>query len=361
MAYVDDLAISGHAYYAGEHAAGLRACERLLASQCCAAIDEEKVRRNRVWYTPLLSAVVGPVSLRRIDVEPVLPGWTTFNPAIAADGDGLIGIVRSSNYRVTQRGEYLTPPEDGGVIKTRNILVRMSRDGEVVSADALIGPGYDTSDFPIKGMEDLRLASGYSAGEWFVSGTVCDVAGAAGERRIGVARLLPDCGILCDFCCYDPPIAGRCEKNWAPVAPGTWLYASWEDGDTVYAVDCGTGWDLRKARRRGDRGAPWIARGFRGGSQLVAWPGGGYVACVHEVAQLGPRRAYEHRLVRYDDSLAIVSVTNPFVFNRHQGIEFCAGAAVVGDSLLLSYGDDDSSAWIASVAIDGVNRAWRDT
>jgi hypothetical protein len=363
MGYLDDLAISSHAYYAGERWSGLRACERILATNCGPICDEERVRRNRTWYTPTLREVVGSATTKRLMVDPAKPGWTTFNPSVAPDGDGLLGIVRSSNYHVID-GAYVYPPEDEGRIKTRNIVVRLTADGDVLSQMDLLGPGYETSDFPIEGMEDLRLfrwpgwSCGVEGGVWRVSGTVCDTPGSNGDRRMAVATLLPDAGILCDFSCPEPPFPGRHEKNWQPFgAMDMWIYSNWEDGVTQRisrpVAKPSDVWFLH--HRTQSRPAPWISRGFRGGSQVIPWKNGS-LSVIHEVAHIGHKRAYEHRFVKYDDRLEIVAVSQPFIFQRRRGIEFCAGAAVVGDRLVMSFGDDDETAWLAFCGVDDVDR-----
>jgi hypothetical protein len=359
MGYIDDLAISTHAFFAGEREAGLRACERALATNYGSICDEDRIRRNRTWYTPSLPDIAKSTRLVPIAVDPVAPGWTTFNPSIAADGNGLLGIVRSSNYHVVE-GVYHTPPEDDGRIKTRNIVVRMTGDGRVVSQVELLGPGYDTSDFPIEGMEDLRIfrwpewSCGHPGGVWRVSGTVCDVPGANGDRRIAVATLLPDAGMLCDFICPQPPFAGRHEKNWQPVgAMDMFVYSNWEDGVTQRVSRYMDAWWMHPKNE--SRPAPWISRGFRGGSQVITWQDG-FLSVVHEVAHVGSKRAYEHRFVKYDGTLRIVAVSSPFVFKRWQGIEFCAGAARIDGRLVMSFGDNDETAWLAFCDVEDVEK-----
>ena len=368
MPILDDLALSGHAYYVNEHAAGLRACERVLSSLTTEENDA-RARRNRVWYTPALEDLVGPGSIEysRINVPPPRPGWSLFNPSICGDnaeGDGtLLCIVRSSNYRIVE-GRYVTPPEDNGRIRTRNVLVKMLTRPIIheVSSMELIGPDYPESEFPIEGLEDLRLFR--HDGKWKVSGTVCNVLGADNTRRIATATLLPDAGILCDFALVPEVVDGRNEKNWMPIGDeGEWLYSCWEGAKTATVNangEIGTGGD-----------APLIARGFRGGSQLVPWPLGQYglecLACVHEVAVMpNGRRIYEHRFVKFcaHPTIHITGISDPFVFQEKRSIEFCAGAAGAvrfgGRSMLaLSYGVRDAEAWIAFVdpgAIDKIIR-----
>ena len=353
MPIMDDLALSGHAFYVGEHAAGLRACERVLSS-ITTDEDEAKARRNRTWYTPTLADLVGfqNVEWSRIDARPPNPGWSLFNPTVCADDDGsLLCIVRSSNYVIAD-GRYITPPSDSGRIRTRNVLVRMRTRPKVeeISSMEILGPDYPQSDFPIEGLEDLRLFR--HGDQWKVSGTVCNVLGADCTRRIATATLLPDVGILCDFALMPEVVPGRNEKNWMPIPGGEeWVYSCWEDGQTTAVRADGM-------LSSGGPPAPLIARGFRGGSQVVDAGGGEYIACVHEVATLKDgARVYEHRFVMFEenvDGFRISGISKPFVFQEKRSIEFCAGAAMTEiwggrPSLALSYGVRDAEAWIAFV------------
>jgi hypothetical protein len=354
MPIMDDLALSGHAFYVGEHVAGLRACERVLSS-LASDEDEAKARRNRTWYTPTLADLLGHhnVEWSRIDVPPARPGWSLFNPTVAAeDGDTLLCIVRSSNYVIAD-GRYITPPGDNGRIRTRNLLVRIRTRPKIeeISSMEILGPDYPESEFPIEGLEDLRLFM--HGGKWKVSGTVCNVLGADCTRRIATATLLPDVGILCDFTLMPEVVQGRNEKNWMPICgPGDeWVYSCWEDGQTTAVRSDGS-------ISCGGPPAPLIARGFRGGSQLVEPPTDEYIACVHEVATLKDgKRVYEHRFVAFEENingLRISGISDPFVFQEKRSIEFCAGAAMVSrwggrPSLALSYGVRDAEAWIAFV------------
>lgn len=353
MPIMDDLALSGHAFYVGEHAAGLRACERVLSSLTTDE-NEAKARRNRTWYTPTLADLVGLQNLEwsRIQVQPPASGWSLFNPSVCAEGDDtLLCVVRSSNYVIAD-GRYITPPGDNGRIRTRNVLVRMRTRPKIeeISSMEIFGPSYPESDFPIEGLEDLRLFR--RGDQWKVSGTVCNVLGADGTRRIATATLLPDVGFLCDFALMPEIVPGRNEKNWMPIPDGDeWVYSCWEDGQTTAVRADGT-------FSCGGPPAPLIARGFRGGSQLVETGDGEYIACVHEVATLNDgKRVYEHRFVLFEeniDGLRISGISKPFVFQEKRSIEFCAGAAMTTlwggrPSLALSYGVRDAEAWIAFV------------
>ncbi len=90
---------------------------------------------------------------------------------------------------------------------------------------------------------------------------------------------------------------------------------------------------------------------LRGSSQVLPWEGG-FLFVTHEAYDykdsFGRRRRYLHRFVHLDEDLTVRRVTEPFHFLR-PGIEFCAGIAQVGDSLVLSFGVDDERAMLAIV------------
>ena len=54
-------------------------------------------------YAPLLADVAPSLVARRLD-PPVQGGWSRFNPTVEADGEGWLGLVRSSNYRIEPPG-----------------------------------------------------------------------------------------------------------------------------------------------------------------------------------------------------------------------------------------------------------------
>jgi hypothetical protein len=97
---------------------------------------------------------------------------------------------------------------------------------------------------------------------------------------------------------------------------------------------------------------------LRGGSQGVRVEGG-WIFVVHDVAlPPGGGRLYLHRFVRLDDQLRLVSMTEPFYFER-LGIEFCAGLAQVGDKLVASYAVNDGSARFCDLDWASIRRALR--
>jgi predicted GH43/DUF377 family glycosyl hydrolase len=341
LEHLHQLAV--HAYYAGELKAGRRACERMLAMQLTPE-KERLVRRNRTWYTQTLDDLVG-CRFRRFDVEPAGEGWSTFNPTIVSHDDGYLAIVRSSNYRIVD-GQYVIPPADGQKIRTANILVRLddafAAQGEAVHMPE---PLYPKSEYPVEGFEDCRL--NVIDGEIRVSATVRNWAGRDGTCRIATATLLPYMGSMIDATLLDEPVSGRHEKNWMPiVGVDSWLYSCWEEGRTAFVSRNGSAW---KIDRRGE--SPAIARGWRGGSQLVDVGDGRWLSLVHEVADDTGGRIYEHRFVLFGDGCDILGWSPAFAFRETRAIEFAAGLARRGDQLVATFGVRDAEAWLAEMSL----------
>ena len=330
-------ALGIHAYYAGELDAGRRACERLLNLPGLPPEIDKQGRANRTWYTQSLAGITGgQLHVERIACEPAHPGWSCFNPTIAAEENRLLAIVRSSNYRI-ENGRYVMPQEDAGVIKTENILVEIGTPGQ----KTLVPPAYETNGYPVSGLEDCRLRR--TAAGWSVSATVRDAEGWDGRCRIGTADLDIDEGRLHGLRVLDWEGLAEHEKNWMPWGDG-WLYACGHGGHTV-TIDAEADMPgVYEVRQRGP--APPLAAGFRGGGQVVPFRDG-WLAIVHEVAHLDTgRRAYEHRFVWWDETLTLRRWSPLFFFMEKQSIEFAAGLATIDDTVFVSFGVNDAEAWL---------------
>jgi len=175
-----------------------------------------------------------------------------------------------------------------------------------------------------------------------ISATVRNHADFDGLARIAeadeygvVRRMLPE------------PRPGRHEKNWMPIlGRDEYLYSCHESGRVVTVAAQGDRWETC------ERGvSPHIARGFRGGSQLVPIDDG-WLAVVHEVSDEDGRRTYEHRFVWFDHDLSLIAVSPPFAFRETRTIEFAAGLAVARGRVLVSYGVRDEEAWIVGLHYD---------
>jgi len=341
-------ALSVHAYYAGEIDVGRRACERILSIPGLPAEASMLARQNRLWYTPTLDELVD-TTYRQIAIEPAHEGWSLFNPTLLDHDGQLIGIVRSSNYRITD-GRYAMPEGDV-TIRTQNLLVRYGDDLEPVSVRPL-AVDYPSTTYPVDGLEDCRLR--HTKTGIGVSATVRNVAPFDGRCRVAVGDVDLKAATVTGLRVLDGIAAQPHEKNWMPIeGRGGWLYAC-SHGGHVVTVDADPelagGWQMCQRSP-----APPIAAEFRGGSQLVRCRDG-WLAAIHEVAYTDGKRCYEHRLVWFDASLRVAALSPPFAFREPRAIEFAAGLASHGDRLVISFGVRDAEAWLVSVTEDDV---WR--
>lgn len=342
-------ALAIHAFYAGEIETGRRASDRLLNMPLPDDL-ERQARANRTWYTPLLAELAFH-RFQRIEVAPAHPGWTTFNPTVLADGTGLLAIVRSSNYRIDEAGRYVIPPNDNGVIRTENILCEIDADRNVVRREVIVPPAYEPNGYPVHGLEDCRLRR--TPRGIGVSATVRDAAPWTGQCRIGVADLDVGEARLHGLRVLEWEGLQPHEKNWMPIeGQDGWLYAANHGGQTVtVAADA----DMPGVYEVAGRGAALhLAKGFRGGGQLVPVRGG-WLAIVHEVAHLGDgRRAYEHRFVWFDETFTLRRWSPLFSLKGTKSIEFAAGLAALDGQIVVSFGVNDEEAWTTSIAEEDI-------
>lgn len=337
-------ALAVHAYYAGELAAGRRACEALLAAEL-PAHEEATVRRNRTWYTEPLEDLA-PCRFHELYLEPARDGWSLFNPSIVPTAAGWLVNVRSSNYRI-KAGRYEMPPEDAGKIRTVNLLAELGDDFTVGRVRPMAAD-YPRTAFAVDGLEDVRL--NIIGDKLVASATVRNLEPLDGTCRIATATIDLEAAAAGPLYCPHTP-DNRHEKNWMPISGRrAWLYACHADGRVAVAEPAGDAWKITA-----HAGAPHIARGWRGGSQLVPVGGGRWLALVHEVAHdPDGRRIYEHRLVAFDEAAgwAVAGYSRPFYLLERRAIEFVAGLAVKDDRLVATFGVRDAEAWLVELDLD---------
>lgn len=338
--------LSIHAYYAGELNAGRRSCERLLSMPVTPEVRHQAIA-NLAWYAQPIDELANPRFVQ-LDVPPAHDLWSLFNPTIVHHHGQLLAIIRSSNYRI-DGGAYVMPESDCGVIRTENILVRVSDDLACHSSRLIRGPEYEKTDYPVDGLEDCRLRVAESG--IGVSATVRNVAPYDGRCRIATADLNIEDATLSNLRVMAASVSQEHEKNWMPCGHG-WVYGCCANGHVV-TVDPDPsmvgGWQLRQ---RGP--TPPIATEFRGGSQLVPFHDG-WLCVVHEVAHLD-QRVYLHRFAWFDNAFSLRMVSPAFCFRERMAIEFAAGMAVVGSRIVVSFGVRDAEAWLVELAGDDV---WR--
>jgi tetratricopeptide (TPR) repeat protein len=345
----DRAAISS--FYAGYKDDGRRWAEKAV----CLRPDDERLRANRAYYAQPASELFGATT-REINFVPE-PGWKASNPSIYCHNDRVRCIVRTVNYAIVD-GAYVTPPEDivraegsykgWQVIRTRNFLLDLSNDLSTTCTVELIDKtGGARSDYPVHGFEDARLF--YWQGSWHATATVCDFT-EDGQREIAILDI-DDEGSIVRAQPLRGPWSGQAQKNWMPLVEEDKVMF-------VYAAEPATIFTLNDGRVIDFSADCTFGHGrLRGGSQGVKVDEG-WIFVVHDVAFPGSGRFYLHRFVLLDNQLRLVSMTDPFHFER-LGIEFCAGLAKVNGKLVASYAVNDGSAKLAIFEWEAVRKALR--
>lgn len=318
---------------------------------------ERDLARNNMWhyYAPLKEFCPSYASIPIAFTPP--ENWIALNPSIARINGGLCGVIRTVNYRIDEQGRYIIRGTDGtcnatNPISTRNYYVVFDPNTLAVKVKHEIGssPHVD-ADQQIKfdlviGYEDMRL---YGVGkEAWISATVRELEPDGPCEQVR-ARL----GFTFDENCRTRDLVRMLrrghEKNWMPIE-GT-------DHHFMYRCDevvGGSGLSMFK------RETPVVVDTFAGGSQVIKVQDG-YLAVVHEARQIpgDPKRFYMHRFVAWDKDFNLAKVSMPFYLDN-KGIEFVAGLVLdEGDDrsrLILSFGERDCEARIATVSIEDVTR-----
>jgi hypothetical protein len=141
-----------------------------------------------------------------------------------------------------------------------------------------------------------------------------------------------------------------CEKNWYPVVDKPYHFIKWTSPTELVKVSLNDTVTCEQVFHRDGLKAPLDQRG---GSQLIRF-GNIYLSITHEVNlfnnYLGQKDGiYRHRLCVWDDDLNLVGLSpEPFSFLDAR-IEFAAGAAMLGEDLLISFGFQDNAAFILKV------------
>ena len=251
-------------------------------------------------------------------------GWSPLNPSVCLHLGELWCVVRTVNYALDGKRYVVRDPH--GVICTENYLGRLDLRGRFLDPTLMRDLDPTSKPTPKKGYADVRLVS--------VCGKLAGSASVLEGENSRIARLSLDATgnvVRADV----QPSNQLHEKNWMPLSVNNefkWIYSL----DPVAVVPG----PLRKC--------PFALEYSRGGAATRF--GDGYLCVTHEVTDGGDSLIYWHRLVCLDARFNVTRVSPAWIFSRH-GIEFCAGIAVDGDDLVLSYGIDDREAWITRVSV----------
>lgn len=260
---------------------------------------------------------------------------------------------------------YLNP-EDDITLRTWNYLCKLDPDTLLVKEYHKV----NTCEFDIEpvwefiGLEDARVV------RWndilYLCGVRRDVKDD-GEGRMelstvqwneeGVKEISRDR--------ITPPVHTHLEKNWMPILDMPYHFIKWTFPLEIVKVD-----PNKKTQQKVQEGftinipSKTVVtkegtrpgkRDIRGGSQVIPF-GEHRLAIIHETDywrhESNEKDAqYYHRFMFWDKDWNVVKMTEPFKFMDAQ-IEFSCGLAQQGNSLLISFGYQDNSAYILKMPIE---------
>lgn len=295
----------------------------------------------------------------------VTNGTGLMNPSIFIDDDGdVLCILRHINYTLyhaenNQRFpsiwgplSYLHPEEDQRLV-TDNYLLRLDNDLNITDYCSIDTSTLDvTPIWTFVGLEDARLVKWN--GKYYGTGVRRDTT-TNGQGRMELSELEVDkenwTAKEVKRVRIPAPLdeTSYCEKNWMPVVDKEFHYIKWTSPTELVKADP----NETKCEQVVVNPGKAVNADQRGGSQLVRW-GDYYIAITHEVVLFKnylkqKNGTYRHRLCVWDTDFNLIGVS-PSSWSFLDGqIEFCAGAAVLNNNLLISFGFQDNAAFVLEV------------
>lgn len=297
-------------------------------------------------------------------------GMGLMNPSIYIDKDGDILLnLRHVNYTLYHSENdqkfpcpwgplsYLHPERDQRLVTT-NFLCLLDKDLNLVKHTKV-----DYSKFDVKplwefvGEEDCRVVQWDD--EYYLIGVRRDTTpNGQGRMEYSKVEIDKDAWTVKEVSRLriPPPVDPNsyCEKNWMPIIDMPFHFVKWSmPTEVVWANP-----EKQETKQVIVKDTPRPPIDQRGGSHVVRW-GDYYITVTHEVKlwrnYLNQKDSvYRHRVIVWDKDFNYLGLSNSFSF-LDTPIEFCVGAAVQGDDLLLSFGVQDNAAFVLRTPAAVVN------
>jgi hypothetical protein len=342
----EEFAISAFYNPAHRHA-GYEMCSRLAIKGDMPSMNREGAKSNLYHYIKPLGDFCPSFEAREL-VVPNLYEATQLNPSICQHKGALVTTVRTVNYTIDDAGRYLIKDTNGEAnstnpINTVNYIVDLTLDLTVANSRRIIPPPLPKPEFDLViGFEDMRLFSWN--GDLWTSSTMREL-NAQGCAQQVLTQLLDGDVLGKPHVMSQPPVH---EKNWMPRVSDVGLEFFYRLNRVVDPSGVTT-WEYEYPELSLDA--------LSGGSQVIPFFSN-WLAVIHEARALpvSGKRYYQHRFVMFDTSSRLVAVSMPFCFHD-KVIEFAAGLAWHPDGrrLIISYGREDNSAWLATINAEEVS------
>ena len=283
------------------------------------------------------------------------------NPSVFIDDDGDILVnVRLVNYTLyisEQDERFFSPwgpltylhPEKDQRLTTTNYFCRLDKDLNLQNSTQVKMLELHQPIWEFHGLEDARVVRWN--GDLYMIGVRRDTTpNGQGRMEYSKIELDKDKWTATEVSRVRVPApvhedTSYCEKNWMPILDNPYHFVKWTMPTEVIWANP----DAPECKQAFTRETPSSPKDQRGGSQIVRW-GDFYIAFTHEVAlwrnYLNQKDSvYRHRLVVWDKDFNFKGLSKEFSFLDVK-IEFCVGAAVYEDDLLISFSVADNAAFV---------------
>ena len=287
-------------------------------------------------------------------------GTGLMNPSVFIDDDGDILVnLRHVNYTLYHSENnqrfistwgplaYLHPEKDVR-LATDNYICRLNKNLEVTHYAHVDMLDLHTPIWEFHGLEDCRLVQW--DGDYYLIGVRRDTT-TDGQGRMEYSRIdidkdtweVKETQRVRIPTPLDPD--SYCEKNWVPILDKPYHFVKWSMPTEIVKADP----NEPQCEQVLVKETPPSPGDQRGGSQAIRW-GEYYISFPHHVNlyfnYLNQKDGlYRHRMIVWDKEFNFVGLSKVFSFLDAK-IEFCVGAAVFEDDLLITFGFQDNAAFI---------------
>lgn len=298
-------------------------------------------------------------------------GLGLMNPSVFIDSDGdLLVNLRQVNYTLyicENEKRFFSPwgplsylhPEKDQRLETNNFLCRLDKDYNVTNYTKVEMLELHTPIWEFVGLEDARVVQW--DGDYYMIGVRRDTT-TNGQGRMEYSKVKIDkknwTAKEVQRVRVPAPVqeaTSYCEKNWMPVLDNPYHFVKWAMPTEVVWANPN---EPESKQTIVNNQVPQPPREQRGSSHVVSWDDY-YICITHEVNlwrnYLKQKDStYRHRLLVWDKEFNFIGLSKEFAF-MDTPIEFCVGAAIINDNLLLSFGVQDNSAFVLEVPKEVVN------
>jgi len=293
-------------------------------------------------------------------------GTGLMNPSVFIDDDGDILVnLRHVNYSLYHSEKnmrfpsswgplaYLHPEKDMN-LRTYNYLCRLDKnfnmtDHCLVDTSALDSPPL----WEFVGLEDARVVQWNK--KYYLIGVRRDTTtNGQGRMEYSEIKLNKKKWTAKEISRVRIPAPGDdgsyCEKNWYPIIDKPYHFVKWTSPTEIVKALPTNPPNIEQVSLKETFN---VGLDQRGGSQMIPW-NNYYLSVPHEVLlwnnYLNQKNGiYRHRLCVWDKDYNLIGLSPENFSFLDADIEFCSGAAKLGDDLLLTFGFVDNAAFILKV------------